>query len=56
MTLNEICKYLEIDNKNNKDIEISGINTLADAKSDEISFLENPKLYYGIYRFYQKVR
>ena len=43
MTLNEICKYLEIDNKNNKDIEISGINTLADAKSNEISFLENPK-------------
>ena len=43
MTLNEICKYLEIDNKNNKDIEISGINTLLDAKSNEISFLENSK-------------
>jgi UDP-3-O-[3-hydroxymyristoyl] glucosamine N-acyltransferase len=41
MKLSEICKFLKIEC--NEDIEISGINTLADAKSDEISFLENPK-------------
>jgi UDP-3-O-[3-hydroxymyristoyl] glucosamine N-acyltransferase len=41
MKLSEICKILEIEC--NEEREIKGINTLQDAKDDEISFLENPK-------------
>jgi len=41
MKLSEICKILEIDCDSKK--EIKNINTLQDAKEDEISFLENPK-------------
>ena len=43
MKLSEICKILEIDCDLEEDKEIVGINTLQDAKEDEISFLENPK-------------
>jgi len=41
MKLSEICEKLGIEC--HEDTEISGINTLEHAKSDEISFLENPK-------------
>ncbi|WP_456480243.1 UDP-3-O-(3-hydroxymyristoyl)glucosamine N-acyltransferase [Nautilia sp.] len=40
-TLKEIAKYLDL--QCDKDIEITGINTLQDASEREISFLENPK-------------
>jgi UDP-3-O-[3-hydroxymyristoyl] glucosamine N-acyltransferase len=40
--LKEICDYLQIECPQ-KDIEITGLNTLQDAKESEISFLENPK-------------
>ncbi|AZV46496.1 UDP-3-O-(3-hydroxymyristoyl)glucosamine N-acyltransferase [Nautilia sp. PV-1] len=40
-TLKEIAKYLDL--QCDKDIEITGINTLQDAGETEISFLENPK-------------
>jgi UDP-3-O-[3-hydroxymyristoyl] glucosamine N-acyltransferase len=43
MKLSEICKELDIKCDLNEDIEITGINTLQDAKEGEISFLENPK-------------
>ena len=42
MKLSEICNILELD-FSGEDIEINGINTLMDAKEDEISFLHNPK-------------
>jgi len=41
MRLSEICKILDISCE--KDLEVSGINTLTEAKEDEITFLENPK-------------
>jgi UDP-3-O-[3-hydroxymyristoyl] glucosamine N-acyltransferase len=41
MKLSQIAKILELEN--NKDIEINGINTLKDAKSDEITFFHNKK-------------
>ena len=41
MTLSDITKELDIDV--NSDISISGLNTLKDATSSEISFLENKK-------------
>jgi UDP-3-O-[3-hydroxymyristoyl] glucosamine N-acyltransferase len=40
-TLKEIAEYLDL--QCDKDIEITGINTLQDANENEISFLENPK-------------
>jgi len=40
--LSEIMQYLNLDNISN-DIEITGLNTLKDASSSEISFLENKK-------------
>jgi UDP-3-O-[3-hydroxymyristoyl] glucosamine N-acyltransferase len=40
-TLKEIAKFLNLECE--REDEISGINTLQDAKDDEISFLENPK-------------
>ena len=42
MKLSEIAKILEID-FNGNDLEINGMNTLMDAKSDEISFFDNKK-------------
>jgi len=42
MKLSEICEYLDIKCPD-IDKKIKGINTLQDAKEDEISFLENPK-------------
>ncbi len=41
MTLNEISKVLEINCKSN--IEITGLNTLLDSNSNELTFLENKK-------------
>lgn len=41
MTLNEIAKALEIQCESN--IEISGLNTLLDSNSSELTFLENKK-------------
>jgi UDP-3-O-[3-hydroxymyristoyl] glucosamine N-acyltransferase len=38
MKLSEICKVLDIKCDLKKDIEITGINTLQDAKEGEISF------------------
>jgi len=43
MKLSEICQKLDLKCDLNEDIEITGINTLQDAKEGEISFLENPK-------------
>jgi UDP-3-O-[3-hydroxymyristoyl] glucosamine N-acyltransferase len=43
MKLSEICKVLDIDCDLKEDIEITGINTLADAKKGEISFFHNEK-------------
>ena len=42
MKLSEIAKILEIDSNGN-DLEINGMNTLMDAKEDEISFFDNKK-------------
>ncbi|MEO1958589.1 MAG: LpxD N-terminal domain-containing protein, partial [Nautiliaceae bacterium] len=39
--LSEICDILDI--KCDRDIEITGINTLADAKENELSFFHNEK-------------
>ena len=41
MKLNQIAKILELEVANDK--EINGINTLKDAKSDEITFFHNKK-------------
>ena len=41
-SLKEICEYLEIKCPN-VDKKVRGINTLTDAKEDEVSFLENKK-------------
>jgi len=43
MKLSEVCKILEIECNLKEDKEITGLNTLQDANSNEISFLENPK-------------
>jgi UDP-3-O-[3-hydroxymyristoyl] glucosamine N-acyltransferase len=43
MNLSEICKILDIECNLKEDIQITGINTLMEAKEGEISFLHNPK-------------
>ncbi|GAB6044609.1 UDP-3-O-(3-hydroxymyristoyl)glucosamine N-acyltransferase [Caminibacter profundus] len=43
MKLREVCKILEIECNLEEDKEITGLNTLQDANSNEVSFLENPK-------------
>ncbi len=43
MNLQKICEILNINCDNAVDLEIKGINTLADAKEDEISFFHNEK-------------
>jgi UDP-3-O-[3-hydroxymyristoyl] glucosamine N-acyltransferase len=43
MKLSEICEILQLECNLDKDIEITGINTLSEASESEISFLENPK-------------
>ncbi|WP_457564286.1 UDP-3-O-(3-hydroxymyristoyl)glucosamine N-acyltransferase [Caminibacter sp.] len=43
MKLSEICDILDIKCDIKEDIEINGINTLSDAKEDEISFFHNEK-------------
>ena len=42
MQLSELCRKLGIE-YDGPDWKVAGLNTLADAKKDEISFLENPK-------------
>lgn len=43
MTLQEFANYLNIESQHTSDIEITGLNTLQDATSSQISFLENKK-------------
>ncbi len=43
MKLHEILNYLKLDSSKIKNIDIDGLNTLGDAKENEIAFLENSK-------------